>query len=49
MQKYSSNQSREYDQGVVEVLKEELMGTTKDFRRVLEVHFFSNYHGIDST
>ena len=39
MQKYSSNQSREYDQGVVEVLKEELMGTTKDLRRVLEVSF----------
>lgn len=37
MQKYSSSQSREYDQGVVEVLKEELMGTTKDFRKVLEV------------
>ena len=37
MQKYASAQSREYDQGVVEVLKEELMGTTKDFRTVLEV------------
>ena len=37
MQKYASAQSREYDQGVVEVLKEELMGTTKDFRKVLEV------------
>ena len=37
MHKYASSQSREYDQGVVEVLKEELMDTTKDFRRVLEV------------
>lgn len=37
MQRYASSQSREYDQGVVEVLKEELMGTTKDFRQVLEV------------
>ena len=37
MQKYASAQSREYDQGVVEVLKEELMDTTKDFRKVLEV------------
>ena len=37
MQKYSSSQSREYDQGVVEVLKEDLMETTKDFRKVLEV------------
>ncbi|KAK8818519.1 hypothetical protein WA556_002704 [Blastocystis sp. ATCC 50177/Nand II] len=36
MQRYASSQSREYDQGVVEVLKEELMGTTKDFRQVLE-------------
>ena len=43
MQKYASNQSREYDQGVVEVLKEELMGTTKDFRRVLEVFFFISF------
>ena len=37
MQRYASSQSREYDQGVVEVLQEELMGTTKDFRQVLEV------------
>ena len=37
MQKYASAQSREYDKGVVEVLKEELMDTTKDFRKVLEV------------
>ena len=37
MQKYASAQSREYDQGVVEVLKEELMDTTRDFRRMLEV------------
>ena len=37
MQRYASSQSREYDQGVVEVLKEELMGTTTDFRQVLEV------------
>lgn len=41
MQKYASAQSREYDQGVVEVLKEELMGTTKDFRKVLEVRVYS--------
>ena len=37
MHKYASSQSREYDQGVVEVLIEELMDTTRDFRRVLEV------------
>lgn len=37
MHKYASSQSREYDQGVVEMLIEELMDTTRDFRRVLEV------------
>lgn len=45
MQRYASSQSREYDQGVVEVLKEELMGTTKDFRQVLEVVAVFPCHG----
>ena len=45
MQRYASSQSREYDQGVVEVLKEELMGATKDFRQVLEVVAVFPSHG----
>lgn len=49
MQKYASNQSRDYDQGVVEVLKEELMGTTKDFRRVLEVCYLYSSLTLDPT